>query len=111
MQKEIKEIADGSVQELLMKLLWAESVVVEKKCRSQNTTDKLPSSRQFVKRNTDTVKKQDEKVKINAKDSTQKKSGTGRSSVFQGKSSMQHLKCYKCKEKGHMAKDCPEVTK
>ena len=78
-----------------MKLLRAESVVAERKRHSQDTTDKLPNSRQFVKRSSDTVKKQDDEVKINAKDSTQKKSGTGRSSVFQGESSMQHLKCYK----------------
>ena len=75
LQKEVGEITDGSVQELLMKLLRAESVVAERKRRSQDTTDKLPNNRQFVKRSSDTVKKQDDKVKINAKDSTQKKSG------------------------------------
>jgi len=60
LQKEVGEITNGSVQELLMKLLRAESVVAERKRRNHDTTDRLPSNRQFVKRSSDTLKKQDD---------------------------------------------------
>ena len=49
-------------------------------------------------------------MKTNPKDSTQK-IGTGSNSTLQGEVGMQHLKCYKCKEKGHTAKDCLNVNK
>ena len=61
----------------------------------------------------DAGKKPEEAKTINPKDvnqqkdSTQKKSNTGRN-MFQGEVSMQHFKFYRCKGKGHMAKDCPE---
>ena len=41
LQKEVKEITDGSVQEFLQKLLWAESVEAERKHRS--LTSDVPS--------------------------------------------------------------------
>ena len=66
LQQEVGEITDGSVQELLMKLLRAESVVAERKRRSQGAPNKLPSNRPFVKRSSDTGKKQDEEVKSNS---------------------------------------------
>ena len=37
LQKEVREIQDGSVQELLQRLLRAEEVVAERKRRSQNS--------------------------------------------------------------------------
>ena len=37
LQQEVKEITDGSVQELLQKLLRAESVIAERKRRSRSS--------------------------------------------------------------------------
>ena len=31
-------------------------------------------------------------------------------STLPDEASMQHIKCFKCKAKGHMAKDCPGVS-
>jgi len=113
LQQEVKEITDGSVQELLMKLLRAESAVVERKWRREETTDRLPSVKLYGKKSSDAGKKPEEGKTINPKDvnqhrdSTQKKSNTGRN-TFQGEASMQHVECYRCKGKEHMAKDCPE---
>jgi len=108
LQLEVKEITDSSVQELLMK---SESVVAKRKRRSQETTEKPSNGRYYVpgKRSSDISKKPDEVKSVNSKDSTQKKLSTMKSTQ-QSEASMQHIKCYKCKTKGHMAKNCPEVT-
>ena len=75
LQQEVKEITDGSVQELLMKLLRAESVVAERKCRSRETTEKTPGVRQYVpnRRSGDASNKSEESRGPNAKDPNQKK--------------------------------------
>ena len=113
LQQEVKEITDGSVQELLLKLLRAESAVAERKRRSQETIEKPPGGRHYTstKRSSDITsgKKPDEGKGTTSKDSTHRKSGTVKTTL-QSEASMQHTKCYKCKLKGHMAKDCPEVT-
>ena len=113
LQQEVKEITDGSVQELLLKLLRAESAVAERKRRSQETIEKPPGGRHYTstKRSSDITsgKKPDEGKGTNSKDSTHRKSGTVKTTL-QSEASMQHIKCYKCKLKGHMAKDCPEAT-
>jgi len=111
LQQELKEIPDGSVQELLKKLLRAESVVAERKRRRQEMTEKPSGGRHYVpnKRGGDISKKSEEGKGPNSKDSSQRKSSTGKSTLL-GEASMQHIKCYKCKAKGHMARDCPEVS-
>ena len=110
LQQEVKEITDGSVQELLMKLLRAESVVAERKRRSRETTEKTSGVRQYVpnRRSGDASNKSEESRGSNAKDPNQKKSTSGKSTQ-QGEASMQQIKCYRCKAKGHIAKNCPEA--
>jgi len=114
LQQEVKEITDGSVQELVMKLLRAESVVAERKRCSQETQSKPFTRQNVIKRGSDTRgtdmgKKSDDSKFNSSKDHSQKNS-IRRKSTFQGAEGMQHIKCYKCKAKGHMAKECPEVT-
>ena len=60
------------------------------------------------KRGGDINKKLEEGKNPNSKHSNQRKSGTEKATL-PGEASMQHIKCFKCKVKGHMAKDCPEV--
>ena len=111
LQQEVKEITDGSVQELLMKLLRAESVMAERKRHSQEMTEKSSGGRHYVpnRRGGDVNKKLEEGKNPNFKDSNQRRSGTGKATL-PGEASMQHIKCFKCKLKGHMAKDCPGVS-
>ena len=47
LQQVVKEITDGSVQELLMKLLRAESTVAERKHRSQEMIEKPSGGRHY----------------------------------------------------------------
>ena len=109
LQQEVKEITDGSVQELLMKLLRAESVVAERKRRSRETAEKSGGRRYTPnRRGGDANDKPEEERGQNSKDSNQRKSTT-RKSTLPGEASMQHVKCFRCKGKGHMAKDCPEA--
>ena len=111
LQQEVKEITDGSVQELLIKLLRAESVVAERKRRSQEMTEKSSGGRHYVpnRRGGDVNKKSEKGKNPNLKDSNQRRNGTGKATLpFEA--SMQHIKCFKCKLKGHMAKDCPGVS-
>ena len=94
-----------------MKLLRVESVVVERKCHSQEMTQKTSGGRHFVPNNRgrDANKKSEEGKSPNYKGSNQWKSGTGKATLS-GETSMQHVKYFKCKVKGHMAKDCPETS-
>jgi len=55
LQQEVKEITDGSVQELLMELLRVESA--ERKRRRQEITDRLPSIKHYLKRSSVAGKK------------------------------------------------------
>ena len=53
-------------------------------------------------------KKSEEGKNPSSKHSNQRKSGTGKAAL-PGEASIQHIKCFKGKVKGHIAKDCPEV--
>ena len=72
------------MQELLMKLLIAKSVVAERKHHSQDITEKQPSGKHYVfgKRGSDISKKPDEGKGANYKDFTQKKDSTLKPTVL-----------------------------
>ena len=93
LQQEVKEITDGSVQELLMKLLRAESVVAERKRRNRETTEKASGGRQYApnRRSGDVSNKSEE---FKGSDPNQKRNTTGKSTL-QGEASMQQIKCYR----------------
>ena len=106
LQKEVKEITtDGSVQELLQKLMQAEAVVQERKRRDELVTqvqtghgrttrlgrkpDSQPADPVPRSRNTDmgsTKPPNDSNVEM----------------------SLKAVKCFNCKKKGHLARSCPE---
>ena len=106
LQKEVKEITtDGSVQELLQKLMQAEAVVQERKRRDELVTqgqtchgratrpgrkpDSQPADSVPRSRNTDmgsTKPPNDSNVEM----------------------SLKAVKCFNCKKKGHLARSCPE---
>ena len=55
------------------------------------------------------VRSQRKAIAQTQKDTSQRKSSTWKPAL-PGKVNMQHIKCFKCKVKGHMAKNCPEVS-
>ena len=91
-----------------MKLLRAESVVAERKRRNRETTGKASVGRQYApnRRSGDVSNKSEE---FKGSDPNQKRNTTGKSTL-QGEASMQQIKCYRCKAKGHIAKNCPEAS-
>ena len=101
LQQEVKEITDGSVQELLQRLLRAEAVLAERKRRSQypEIASKITSSSQ-------------ERGQGQINRSTTRDHGrTGRRSTISssatGEMSSREVKCFNCHKKGHIAKHCP----
>ena len=103
LQQEVKEITDGSVQELLQKLLRAETVLAEWRRRKQLQTT---TRRGFTK----PVKEKDAGKNPSAKGELPR---VTRSSPTTGSAehSLQHVRCFNCQKKGHMKVNCPEPKK
>ena len=97
LQREVREITDGSVQELLQKLLRAESVVEERERRTQE-----PRRKRFPGSTTQENNQQ--------KSSTVNKPTPSKSS-FKPELDLQTVKCYRCSEVGHLARDCQKPKK
>ena len=102
LQKEIKEIPDGSVQELLQRLLRAESVLAERKRRSQSSnvsTSKTPGN------------SQDRGNSQMSRPSPRDPGRTGKKSIGSPQTaaemSSKEIRCFNCRKKGHIAKQCP----
>jgi len=86
LQQEVKEITDGSVQELLQKLLRAESVIAERKRRNQaSSADREP----HVGKKPPPGKTSDESYTSTTKhkDSTNNSSSKQQQSAFRGEAS------------------------
>ena len=95
-----------------MKLLQGESVVAERKCIGEEMTEKPSGGRHYmhlIREVVTLVRSQRKAIAQTQKDSSQRKSCTWKSAL-PGKVNMQHIKCFKYKVKGYMAKNCPEVS-
>ena len=104
LQQEVKEITDGSVQELLQKLLRAKSVIAERKCRSRSSDvsgKALPHKQE--------TKDSDANTAVD-KENTRR---TRNSTPTQGtaEATLRYTKCFNCSQRGHLAKDCTAPKK
>ena len=103
LQKEIKEITtDGSVQELLQRLMQAEAVVQERNRRDQMEAQEQRPREKIVR-----PRRQPEPQAVEPvpRPSNPDTGGAKSSSGTNGEMS---LKCFNCKKKGHFARLCPE---
>ena len=96
LQKEVTEITDGSVQELLHKLLKAEAVLQERSRRSTQQTSK----RYLVGTGVKPQRYSNPDVELVPLKKQQQ--ATNSSSEM----SLQRVKCFNCHQKGHLAKNC-----
>jgi len=103
LQREVKEITtDGSVHELLQKLLRTEAVLQERARREKGSNKELvlkSNSRKRAPESLEPVHKSSETSTIQ------------RSTHAGVEMSMKGVKCLICKQKGHMAKLCPDPKK
>ena len=102
LQKEVRVIPDGSVQELLQRLLRAEEVVAEQKRRSQASENARKLHARITARNSPSQSSE------NDKEATVCKLPGGSRSQGTPETVVRYMKCFKCHQKGHVAKDCPQ---
>ena len=95
LQQEVKEIS-GSVQELLQKLLRAESVLAERKRRTSQPRSANRENQNLRHRTGEREQAAGTTEKVGA--------GTNRRTptTFRGESSLQNTKCFNCHKKGHL---------
>ena len=100
LQKEVGDIKDWSLQELFERLLRAEARITERDRRS-----KTESARR-TPRITPVIDEDDATV-----NGPQKKPASSRRQNQRGSVEMQlkNIKCFKCQQKGHVVKDCPQA--
>ena len=106
LQKEVKEITtDGSVQELLQKLMQAEAVVQERKRRDEIGAQEQRPCEKIVQ-----PRRQPEPQAVEPvpRPSNLDTGGAKSSSGTNGEMSLKAVKCFNCKKKGHFARLCPE---
>ena len=102
LQRELKEITDGSVQKLLQRLLKAESVVEEQERRTSEGNPR--HTRRDVNKNT-----QDHYTEGNKSSETRRRTARTESRPnSKPEMGLQSVKCFKCSKLGHVAKDCSE---
>ena len=100
LQKEVREIPDGSVQELLQRLLRAEEVVAERKRRSQSSGATTRTRTRGAVSPVRELPRDDEGVTRKARGSSQ---------VYGlMEATLKNVKCFKCHRKGHTAAKCPK---
>ena len=101
----MKEKTDGSVQELLQRLVKAESIVEERERRAAEGTPRR------TRRDTVAITENNQYQHTTGSRSSEPGKCTGnndvkpRSKVEMG---LQSVKCFKCSKLGHVTKDCPE---
>ena len=101
LQKEVREIPDGSVQELLQRLLRAEQVVAERKRRSQSSGATTKIRTRSAVSPAREPSRDDEGVTRKARSSWQ---------VYgPPEATLKNVKCFKCHRKGHIAAKCPKL--
>ena len=100
LQKEVREIPDGSVQELLQRLLRAEEVVAERKRRSQASEITRKSHTRGTLRDALSQDNEQEKEKDGNTRKLPRVLGTPEAVI-------KRMKCFKCHQKGHLAVKCP----
>ena len=110
LQQELKEIQDGSVQELLQRLLRAEATLKERERRSKGIRLGLSQRHTFNSNRSPNSGP----GRGNNNNNAAEKSGNNTSSSNtnshdqqQREMSLKNVKCYNCHKKGHLAKDCP----
>ena len=104
LQREVKEITDGSVQELLQQLLKAESVVGERERRALEGTPRH-TRRDHGRANENNQDQHTERIRSGEPGKrTVRTDGKLNSKPEMG---LQSVKCFKCSNLGHIAKDCP----
>ena len=110
LQQELKEIPDGSVQELLQRLLRAEATLKERECHSEGIRLGLSQRHTFNSNRSPNSGP----GRGSNNDNAAEKSGNNTSSSNtnshdqqQREMSLKTVKCYNCHKKGHLAKDCP----
>ena len=105
LQQELKEIPDGSVQELLQKLLRAETTLQERERRSKEA--RQSTSRQET---ISLMRSQQNTGQGRSGTSPLGRSGNTSINYHQGaEMSMRSTKCFNCHKKEHLAKDCTEL--
>ena len=106
LQREVKEITtDGSVHELLQKLLRAETVIQERARREKTKSNESNTGSGVNQRN--------HRRDLNSSTELTRKPTETRNTPrrMESEMSIKGVKCFICKQKGHMAKSCPEARK
>ena len=106
LQREVKEITtDGSVHELLQKLLRAEAVIQERARREKAKGNESTTGSGMNQRSN--------RREMNSSTELTRKPTETRNTPRRMESEMgiKGVKCFICKQKGHMAKSCPEARK
>ena len=114
LQKEVGEIKDWSLQELLQRLLRAETRIEERERRNKgNDWSKVRKSggykgvskKEFIEKPVDKPPGSSKAPASSSSNSQREQKGLDpRGSI---EMSLRNVKCYKCSKKSHMAKNCP----
>ena len=112
LQKEVGEIKDWSLQDLLQSLLRAEARVAERERRSKGNDwvkSKKPVSYTSGLARQDVTEKSTDKAPVSR--GIPEKGQRGQDTRGTVGMSLKHVRCYKCDKKGHLAKGTVSVLK